>query len=77
MAMSASQGIWLARKWTLRKRAKSMGVNFDELPEARRYQWPRYTDEEESEAQHTTATIGTKTETGLPTAGIEKPGICQ
>ena len=65
MAIFISQGIWLARTSNLRKRAKSMGVNFDDLPEAKRYQWPRYTDEEGVEAQHATATIETKSEAEL------------
>ncbi|MCJ1358103.1 MAG: hypothetical protein MMC33_008101 [Icmadophila ericetorum] len=33
--------IWLLRTVGLRKKAKKLGLNFDDLPEAQRFQWPR------------------------------------
>lgn len=42
-----------------------MGVKFDSLPGARRYQWPRYTDDEDVESAETTV------EQGISAAGAE------
>lgn len=57
LAIFISQGIWLVRTRKLHKQAKSMGVDFDSLPEARRYQWPRYTDEDDTESRENKSEI--------------------
>ena len=39
LGIFASQGIWLLRTYELRKQAKLDGKKFDDLPEARKYQY--------------------------------------
>ena len=39
LGIFVSQGIWLLRTYKIRKQAKLNGKNFDDLPEARKYQY--------------------------------------
>ena len=43
LGIFASQFIWLIRTRKLRARAKREGIKFDDMPEAKKYQWSRPT----------------------------------
>jgi len=77
MSMFISHGIWLLRTRRLRREAKETGLEFDEYPEAVRWQnnglklWPRRKTEEPSITSHGFAS-STELDSGLQRDGVSQ-----